>query len=246
MSLMLPGWYRDVVWGSPAEGDEAGKSMLSSSALIKPSAEELKNVAMTLKERSNYFSSRGHWEISSSITTLHLLSVISVANTLMSKLNATFSAQLADSYGASAGSKGSNVESSGEGEGTPNITIAQTKQGWSLLAALHCVLLPDLVGTKFFKPTLLEMLAKRWQDRCLEIREASQASSWPSCGESVPKAVARWSSLGRLTSLPTSILRCRCFKRIKEQLQRSRALLGFSRQPEVSLSSLRHIFWNRD
>ena len=165
MSLMLPGWYRDVVWGSPAEGDEAGKSMLSSSALIKPSAEELKNVAMTLKERSNYFSSRGHWEISSSITTLHLLSVISVANTLMSKLNATFSAQLADSYGASAGSKGSDVESSGEGEGTPNITIAQTKQGWSLLAALHCVLLPDLVGTKFFKPTLLEMLAKRWQDR---------------------------------------------------------------------------------
>ena len=50
MSLMLPGWYRDVVWNSSTE--EADKSMLSSSALIKPSAEELKNVAMTLKEKS--------------------------------------------------------------------------------------------------------------------------------------------------------------------------------------------------
>lgn len=51
---------------------------------------------------------------------------------------------------------------------------AQTKQGWSLLAALHCVLLPELIGSGY-QPPLLDMLARRWQDRCLEIREAAQA-----------------------------------------------------------------------
>ena len=46
---------------------------------------------------------------------------------------------------------------------------SQTKQGWSLLAALHCILLPDLIGKVKYKPPLVEMLARRWQDRCLEV-----------------------------------------------------------------------------
>ena len=46
---------------------------------------------------------------------------------------------------------------------------SQIKQGWSLLAALHCVLLPELVGPGNFISPLLEMLARRWQDRCLEV-----------------------------------------------------------------------------
>jgi hypothetical protein len=46
---------------------------------------------------------------------------------------------------------------------------SQTKQGWSLLAALHCVMLPDLIGRNRYKPPLLELLARRWQDRCLEV-----------------------------------------------------------------------------
>lgn len=45
---------------------------------------------------------------------------------------------------------------------------AQTKQGWSLLATLHCVLLPELMGREHIRPAKLEMLARRWQDRCLE------------------------------------------------------------------------------
>uniref|UniRef100_A0A667YU00 WD repeat domain 7 n=1 Tax=Myripristis murdjan TaxID=586833 RepID=A0A667YU00_9TELE len=52
---------------------------------------------------------------------------------------------------------------------------AQIKQGWSQLAAMHCVMLPDLLGLDKFRPPLLEMLARRWQDRCLEVREAAQA-----------------------------------------------------------------------
>ncbi|KAF4792721.1 hypothetical protein TURU_119016 [Turdus rufiventris] len=51
----------------------------------------------------------------------------------------------------------------------------QIKQGWSQLAAMHCVMLPDLLGLEKFRPPLLEMLARRWQDRCLEVREAAQA-----------------------------------------------------------------------
>ena len=46
---------------------------------------------------------------------------------------------------------------------------AQTKQGWSLLATLHCVLLPDLIGRPHYQAPLLELLARRWQDRCLEV-----------------------------------------------------------------------------
>jgi len=52
---------------------------------------------------------------------------------------------------------------------------SQTKQGWSLLAALHCILLPDLIGKVRYKPPLVEMLARRWQDRCLEVRLISLA-----------------------------------------------------------------------
>ena len=47
--------------------------------------------------------------------------------------------------------------------------VDQIKQGWSLLAALHCVLLPELVGGVNYQSPQLEMLARRWQDRCLEV-----------------------------------------------------------------------------
>ena len=58
---------------------------------------------------------------------------------------------------------------------------AQTKQGWSLLAALHCVLLPDLVGKDLFKPAMLEMLARRWQDRCLEVTASINDPDFAEC-----------------------------------------------------------------
>lgn len=51
---------------------------------------------------------------------------------------------------------------------------AQIKQGWSLLATLHCVLLPDKIvstqgGVKTFKRPQVEMMARRWQHQCLEV-----------------------------------------------------------------------------
>ena len=44
----------------------------------------------------------------------------------------------------------------------------QIKQGWSLLSTLHCLLLSGKLkhlGSRLFKKPLVELLAKRWQDR---------------------------------------------------------------------------------
>lgn len=46
---------------------------------------------------------------------------------------------------------------------------AHIKAGWSQLAALHCCLLADLLVVPSYKPPLLHILARRWQDRCLEV-----------------------------------------------------------------------------
>ena len=46
---------------------------------------------------------------------------------------------------------------------------AHIKAGWSQLAALHCCLLADLLKSPSYKPPLLHILARRWQDRCLEV-----------------------------------------------------------------------------
>lgn len=42
------------------------------------------------EERARIFSSRGHWELSTAVTTTHLLAIIALANTLMSMNSATF------------------------------------------------------------------------------------------------------------------------------------------------------------
>lgn len=147
------------------------------------------------EERARRFSSRGHWELSTAVTTNHLLSVIALANTLMSMNSATFVPEQekrrklhrrlsrADSRAfvmtaAEAPQGGTMVDSSGALAVIQEVLTQQqahVKQGWSLLAALHCVLLPDLVRTQEFKRPQVEMLARRWQDRCLEVREAAQA-----------------------------------------------------------------------
>ncbi|KAH7952071.1 hypothetical protein HPB52_017890 [Rhipicephalus sanguineus] len=147
------------------------------------------------EERARRFSSKGHWELSTAVTTNHLLSVIALANTLMSMNSATFVPEQekrrklhrrlsrADSRAfmmspGEGGGSGGSVDSSGALAVIQEVLSQQQahiKQGWSLLAALHCVLLPDLVHTPDFKRPQVEMLARRWQDRCLEVREAAQA-----------------------------------------------------------------------
>ncbi|XP_027724752.1 WD repeat-containing protein 7 [Vombatus ursinus] len=120
---------------------------------------------------------KGTYGVSRAVTTQHLLSIISLANTLMSMTNATF---IGDHMkkGPVRPPRPSTPDFS-KMKGSPptssNVVQGQIKQGWSQLAAMHCVMLPDLLGLDKFRPPLLEMLARRWQDRCLEVREAAQA-----------------------------------------------------------------------
>ncbi|XP_055890767.1 WD repeat-containing protein 7-like isoform X11 [Biomphalaria glabrata] len=198
MSLMLPGWHRHqaqdkltpggpmptqvVQKPSEVEGETVSRSS-------RPSTPRRDASVVACQQQAYDFSTKMRWQISSAVTTQHLLSVISVANTLMGMSRAVFMPELlhptrpkGDSLSSNFGlsfretdspeSFGSSDSDSADMQATLQ---AQVKQGWSLLAAMHCVLLPELVGLDYYQCPQLEMLARRWQDRCLEIREAAQA-----------------------------------------------------------------------
>uniref|UniRef100_A0A8D3C8X4 WD repeat domain 7 n=1 Tax=Scophthalmus maximus TaxID=52904 RepID=A0A8D3C8X4_SCOMX len=117
---------------------------------------------------------KGTYGVSRAVTTQHLLSVISLANTLMGMTNATFVGEHMKKAPARPPRPGGTPESPRRTPAAPPqpscpALQAQIKQGWSQLAAMHCVMLPDLLGLDKFRPPLLEMLARRWQDRCLEV-----------------------------------------------------------------------------
>ncbi|XP_055519748.1 WD repeat-containing protein 7 isoform X1 [Leucoraja erinacea] len=139
------------------------------------------------------------YNVSRAVTTQHLLSLISLANTLMSMTNATFIGehmkklpqrpQKPSTLEMTKGKPSPPVFNAIQGQikqaavaateadcsGTVLHSCPSVNEGWSQLAAMHCVMLPDHLGQNNFRPPLLEMLARRWQDRCLEVREAAQA-----------------------------------------------------------------------
>uniref|UniRef100_A0A2K5MZJ4 WD repeat domain 7 n=1 Tax=Cercocebus atys TaxID=9531 RepID=A0A2K5MZJ4_CERAT len=147
MSLMLPGYNQPACKLSHGKS-EVGRKLPATEGVGK-----------------------GTYGVSRAVTTQHLLSIISLANTLMSMTNATF---IGDHMkkGPTRPPRPSTPDLS-KARGSPptssNIVQGQIKQGWSQLAAMHCVMLPDLLGLDKFRPPLLEMLARRWQDRCLEV-----------------------------------------------------------------------------
>uniref|UniRef100_A0A8C8SHV6 WD repeat-containing protein 7 n=1 Tax=Pelusios castaneus TaxID=367368 RepID=A0A8C8SHV6_9SAUR len=159
MSLMLPGYNQSR--GKPSDGGvEVGRKMSITEGL-----------------------GRGTYGVSRAVTTQHLLSIISLANTLMSMTNATF---IGDHMkkGPIRPPRPGTPELSKVKVPPPTSSPAaqgQIKQGKLnclcvfYASAMHCVMLPDLLGLEKFRPPLLEMLARRWQDRCLEVREAAQA-----------------------------------------------------------------------
>uniref|UniRef100_A0A673IQS0 WDR72-like alpha-solenoid domain-containing protein n=1 Tax=Sinocyclocheilus rhinocerous TaxID=307959 RepID=A0A673IQS0_9TELE len=181
MSLMLP-TFKDSLLRQLAEGCAEGRK-LSVSEIV----------------------GKGTYGVSRAVTTQHLLSVISLANTLMGMTNATFigehmkkaparpprpgtpetlrkSTTQASSPALQAQIKQGNYKDRALASKiksahmkTSALAVKQTAERWSQLAAMHCVMLPDLLGLDKFRPPLLEMLARRWQDRCLEVREAAQA-----------------------------------------------------------------------
>ncbi|XP_069043477.1 WD repeat-containing protein 7 isoform X2 [Lepisosteus oculatus] len=155
MSLMLPTFKNSMVRVASGRGgtDTVSRKMSVSEILGK-----------------------GTYGVSRAVTTQHLLSVISLANTLMSMTNATFVGEHMKKAPARPPKPGTPETSKKMSPQVSSTVVqGQIKQGWSQLAAMHCVMLPDLLGLDKFRPPLLEMLARRWQDRCLEVREAAQA-----------------------------------------------------------------------
>lgn len=143
---------------------------------------ELPREMVQLERLTRLFTARTHWELSTTLTTNHLLATISLAYTLMSMNNATFVTEqersriLHRQSTRTAMTTWSRAEEETEEQFTAQ--QAHIKQGWSRLATLHCVQLPDKVttaGSRAFKRPQVEMMARRWQHHCLEVRQAAQA-----------------------------------------------------------------------
>ncbi|XP_063977797.1 WD repeat-containing protein 7 isoform X2 [Diachasmimorpha longicaudata] len=202
MSLLLPTWQTHL---EPA-GEPATK------------LEQRLPAELVHQDRlTKAFTARAHWELSTTLTSNHLLAVVALANTLMSMNNATFVPEQERNRkmhrpGNRAGVNWNKAEE--ENEEMFTVQQAQIKQGWSLLATLHCVLLPDKVtamgGSKTFKRLQVEMMARRWQHQCLEVREAAQALLLAELGRMGPKGrktlVDSWSQYLPMYSTQESIV----------------------------------------
>ncbi|KAJ2939343.1 hypothetical protein O0L34_g13443 [Tuta absoluta] len=144
------------------------------------------------EQLTRLFTSKLHWELSTTLTTNHLLAIVALANTLMSMSQASFVPEQEMARKLHRPSTRSQSSWAGDEDREEQLAAQQAhiKQGWSLLATLHCVLLPDKVvahGAKSFKRPQVEMLARRWQHHCLEVRDASQALLLAELGRLGPK-----------------------------------------------------------
>ncbi|KAF6214726.1 hypothetical protein GE061_009469, partial [Apolygus lucorum] len=167
MTLMLPTWQLCQKVPMAPETDGSLASSIPAEMVA-------------LERATRYFTSQSHWELSTSITTSHLLAIIAITNTLMSMNNASFvHEQERNRKLLRQNTMKALISGRDPSEISNDETVsARIKQGWSLLATLHCVLLPDKVtsnGSKAFKKPQVEMMASRWQHHCVEVREAAQA-----------------------------------------------------------------------
>ena len=189
LSLMLPGWYGEVGGESNDDAETTLKKLAGNQALLLGTKDTKKGTARETKPQSSSehvvsalrtcFQSR--WQLSSALTTLHLVGLVSVANTLMSMNQISFIPQekrlalltnTALDIPANSSSYGEKDKPPGLSEMDMQLAMnhrAHIKAGWSQLAALHCCLLADILKISSFKPPLLHILARRWQDRCLEV-----------------------------------------------------------------------------
>lgn len=168
MSLLLPTWQntikKETIQGL-IQGNEINKSLPESL---------LRQEALT-----KLFTARLHWELSTTLTSNHLLGMVAMSNTLMSMNMATFVPEQERNRKLHRQSTRTNVAWANDEDHEEIYTEqqAQIKQGWSLLSTHHCFLLPDKVDAmepKNFKRPQVELMARRWQHHCIEIREAAQ------------------------------------------------------------------------
>ena len=84
MSLLLPTWQAKC-----ADELDAEKPINSSGNASSLEA-DLPRELVRLERLTRLFTARTHWELSTTLTSNHLLAIIAMANTLMSMNNATF------------------------------------------------------------------------------------------------------------------------------------------------------------
>ncbi|XP_074605206.1 WD repeat-containing protein Rbcn-3B isoform X2 [Brevipalpus obovatus] len=184
MSLYLPTFLPKVESHNDSSSGERKGSDASSAPSKRVKLKDSQSTEILAEEdRARKFYARYHWELSSAITTSHLLTIVSLAHTLMSMQCASFipeqeltrrALQLI-SRSDSRGSEPDPADLKALEADVIASTQEQAQQGWNRLAYLHCLVLPELVKTANFKRPLLDILAKKWQDRCLKVREAAQA-----------------------------------------------------------------------
>lgn len=129
MSLLLPTWQNDLNLpsGLPLE---ASKTPI-----------EMRHEYLT-----RLFTHRLHWELSTTLTSNHLLAMVSMSNTLMSMTMATFIPE--QERNKRLQRQSTRVSASWTNEEHEEMYTqqqAQIKQGWSLLSTHHCFLLPDKI-----------------------------------------------------------------------------------------------------
>ena len=106
------------------------------------------------------------WQLSSSLTTQHLLTVVSITNTLMNKsVGANALSVTARKTKRRGGPTSSGSDESEEEEDCPLVSDNSIRAAWSQLAALHCVMLPERMEGKF-RPPHLPVLASHFLDPC--------------------------------------------------------------------------------
>ncbi|KAI6215429.1 hypothetical protein M3Y94_00384300 [Aphelenchoides besseyi] len=117
------------------------------------------------------FSRNIRWKMDRTLTTIHLLGIVSVSNTMMSlKSRVLHSVDQQRPLLRRLPSTRSDESNSSDQE------TQAIRQGWSHLASMHCVLLPETIRPpESYAAPQIELLARRWQDSCAEIRDASQA-----------------------------------------------------------------------
>lgn len=190
LSLMLPGWYGETGGGRESDAETVLKTLSPDKAIFTELDGQKKetsgNAKSTLSSEHNIVSAlrtcfQSRWQLSSALTTLHLVGLVSVANTLMSMNQISFVPRekrlalltnTARDIPSNSSSCDENAQPPSLSETDVQLAMnhrAHIKAGWSQLAALHCCLLADILKVSSYKPPLLHILARRWQDRCLEV-----------------------------------------------------------------------------
>ena len=170
MSLALPTWY-------PRPNPEKVLPVELKPTHLVNAGTNLPPHELTRELDTYYFTALGHWELSQALTTNHLLSVIALTNTLMSVSNASFVPEQERKRKLVRQATHGQMDLPKGSDDSFKSVQEQIRSGWSLLSTLHCLLLSGKLkglGSRSFKKPQVELLAQRWQDRCLQVRLGAQ------------------------------------------------------------------------